>query len=116
MKQKKYQLLAPLIQLINKLKFHAALLKSFDDFLNRYGLYLLCALSALIIFFVLKDFVLLKKHIFLRISAGIQLMELIPFYIVWRIISLKKGPQNDLLMSAWTKYYFSPFLLIKAGM
>ena len=45
----------------DNLKGDIALLKSFDDFLSKYGHYFLFSLIFLIVFFVFKDFILLKK-------------------------------------------------------
>lgn len=74
MKQKEYQHIAPLIQLSNKFKSQAVFLKSFDDFLSKYGLYCLCSLISLIIFLVFKDFILLKKLFFFK-DIGIDLIN-----------------------------------------
>lgn len=50
-----------LIQSSNKSKTDIVILKSFDDFLCTYGHYFLLSIIALIVFFVFKDFIFLKK-------------------------------------------------------
>lgn len=61
MERKKYQKIIKPIQIFNKLKSQTVYFKSFDDLLGKYGHYFLFSLIALIIFFIFKDFIFLKK-------------------------------------------------------
>ena len=61
MERKRYQEIIKPIQIFNKLKSQTVYFKSFDDLLGKYGHYFLFSLIALIIYFIFKDFIFLKK-------------------------------------------------------
>lgn len=61
MKQQKYQNNVPSVESANPSNTRKVLLKSWDDVLGKYRYYLLFSLIALIIVFIFKDFILLKK-------------------------------------------------------
>lgn len=79
MKQKKNRQNARRIQISNKLKSQTVFFKSFDDFLSKHGLYFLCSLIALIVFFVFKDFILLKKLFFFKDIGSDLINNAYPF-------------------------------------
>lgn len=61
MKQQKYQNNVPSVESANPLNTRKVLLKSWDVLLGKYGHYVLFLLIALIIVFIFKDFIFLKK-------------------------------------------------------
>jgi hypothetical protein len=115
MEWKRYQEIIKPIQIFNKLKSQTVYFKSFDDLLCRYGHYFLFSLIALIIFFIFKDFIFLKKIYLFKDFGSDSINFFYPMYYSWADYVAKEGiprwsfNQGMGQNPSWT---YRPFLII----
>ena len=91
MERKRYQEIIKPIQIFNKLKSQTVYFKSFDDLLDKYGHYFLFSLIALIIYFIFKDFIFLKKIYLFKDFGSDSINFFYPMYYSWADYVAKEG-------------------------